>query len=94
MLAALLGIDELELEERLDRLDKVDRLIDTVGEEELPDGELTIRYRFCHALYQNVLYEGLVSKRRMRLHQQIGERLLEHYRDQAPRIAAATRHTL
>ena len=88
VLARLLGIDDLELEERLDRLDKVDRLIDTVGEEELPDGELTIRYRFCHALYQNVLYEGLVSKRRVRLHQQIGERLLEHYGDQAPRIAA------
>ncbi len=88
VLARLLGIDDLELEERLDRLDKVDRLIDTLGEEELPDGEVTVRYRFRHALYQNVLYEGLVSIRRVRLHQQIGERLLEHYGDQAPRIAA------
>ena len=88
VLARLMGIDDVELEERLDRLDKIDRLIDTVGEEELPDGELTVRYRFRHALYQNVLYESLVSKRRIRLHQQIGERLLEHYGDQAPRIAA------
>ncbi|PYS81653.1 MAG: hypothetical protein DMF70_08970, partial [Acidobacteria bacterium] len=85
--AKLLDVDELELEEQLAHLEKVHRLITTVGEEDLPDGSLAIRYRFAHALYQNVLYDELVSKRRILLHRQAGEQLLRHYGKQAPRIA-------
>src|SRR5213594_865882 len=88
VLATLLGVDELHLEERLARLDKSSRLIETREEEELPDRALTTRYRFAHALYQNVLYGDLVSKRRILLHRQAGEELLQHYGKQAPRIAA------
>jgi tetratricopeptide (TPR) repeat protein len=88
VLANLLGVDELALEERLDRLDKLHHWIHTRGEEEFPDGSLATRYRFAHALYQNVLYGELVSKRRITLHRQVGERLLGHYQDQAARIAA------
>ena len=87
VLAGLLGVDDLALEERLDRLDRVHRLIGTFGEEELPDGTLTVRYRFAHALYQNVLYADLVTKRQVLLHRQAGELLVCHYGDQAPRIA-------
>ena len=47
VLAGLLGVDDLALEERLDRLERVHRLIGTLGEEELPDGTLTVRYRFA-----------------------------------------------
>ena len=85
--AKLLDIDELELEEQLADLEKVHRLITTIGEEELPDGSLATRYRFAHALYQNVLYDELVSKRRVLLHRQAGEQLLQHYGKQATRIA-------
>src|SRR3989442_14940 len=85
--AKLLDVDELELEEQLAHLEKIHRLITTLGEEELPDGSLAIRYRFAHALYQNVLYDELVSKRRILLHGQAGEQLLRHYGKQAPRIA-------
>ena len=88
VLAHLLVVDDVELEERLARLDKVHRLITTVAEEELPDGTLTTRYRFSHALYRDVLYGDVVRQRRVRLHRQIGQRLLDHHRDQASRIAA------
>jgi serine/threonine protein kinase len=88
VLASLLGGDELELEERLAHIERAYRLIETVGEEELPDGSLATRYRFAHALYQNVLYGDLVSKRRILLHRQAGERLAEHYGRQSARIAA------
>jgi tetratricopeptide (TPR) repeat protein/predicted Ser/Thr protein kinase len=88
VLAELLGTDELELEERLAHVERTYRLIETVGEEELPDGSLATRYRFAHALYQNVLYGDLVSKRRRLLHRQAGERLERHYGKQAARVAA------
>ncbi|HEV8429871.1 MAG TPA: protein kinase [Pyrinomonadaceae bacterium] len=85
--AKLLGVDEIDLEELLARVGKSHRLIDTIGEEELPDGTLATRYRFSHALYQNFLYGDLVNKRRVLLHQQAGEQLLQHYGKRAPQIA-------
>ncbi|HXX46790.1 MAG TPA: hypothetical protein VEN47_01095, partial [Myxococcota bacterium] len=89
IVAAPLGMEELALEERLDPLDRVRRLIDTRREEELPDGSLATRYRFVNALYQSVLYDDLVSKKRMRMHGQVGEQLVRRYGAQATREAPA-----
>jgi len=88
IVASLLGVDEVDLEERLADLQKTHRLIETVSEEELPDGSLATRYRFSHALYQNFLYGDLVAKRRVMLHRQAGELLLKHYGKRAPQMAA------
>ena len=85
--AKLLGVDEIDLEEALARISKTHRLIETIGEEELPDRSLATRYRFSHALYQNFLYADLVNKRRVMLHKQAGEQLLQHYGNRAPQIA-------
>ena len=87
VVAALLGVDEVDLEELLARIEKTHRLIVTRGEEELPDGSLATRYRFAHALYQNFLYGGLVTKRKIMLHRQAGEQLTRHYGKRAPQIA-------
>jgi|SRR5579862_1780267 len=88
VLAAMLGADEVAVDERLARLEKVHHLIRALGEEELPDGSLSTRYRFAHSLYHDVLYGGLVTKRRVALHRQAGEQLLARHRDQAQRIAS------
>ena len=56
MVADLLGIDQVDVEERLAGLEKTHRLVITREEEDLPDGSLATRYRFAHALYQNFLY--------------------------------------
>lgn len=88
VVAALLEVDDLEIEERFAILDRTHRMVVTVGEEELPDGNLATRYRFAHALYQNVLYSDLVSKRRILLHRQAGEQLLRHYGKEVYSIAA------
>ncbi len=88
VLAALLEVDEVTLEERLERVGRLSRLIETIGEQELPDGALATSYRFANALHREVLYEELVSKRRIALHRQVGERLARHYGAQASRIAA------
>ncbi len=73
--SALLETEEVALEEQLDGVEKIHRLIQTIGEEELPDGTVAMRYRFAHALYQNFLYDSLVPRRRMLLHRQAGEAL-------------------
>lgn len=88
-LAELLELDELALEERLDRLERAHHLIQTIGEEELAEGRLATRYRFAHALYQNSLYSDLSSKRRVLLHRQVGETLVRAYGSQTARIATA-----
>jgi serine/threonine protein kinase/tetratricopeptide (TPR) repeat protein len=87
VVAGLLGVDEVDLEEMLAQLEKTHRLVVTLGEEELPDGSLATRYRFAHALYQNFLYGDLVAKRRIMLHRQAGEQLARHYGKRAPQIA-------
>jgi tetratricopeptide (TPR) repeat protein/predicted Ser/Thr protein kinase len=85
--AHMLGVDEIDLEEQLAALEKTHRLIETRGEEELPDGALVTRYRFAHALYQNYLYSTLVNKRRVMLHLKAAEQLVQHYGKRAPQIA-------
>src|ERR1019366_4883292 len=89
VLAVLLEADELDLEERLDVLGKLHRLIHAEGEGELPDGSVATIYRFTHALYQNFLYDQLLSKRRVLLHRRAGETLERVYAGQHARVAGA-----
>jgi tRNA A-37 threonylcarbamoyl transferase component Bud32/tetratricopeptide (TPR) repeat protein len=89
VLAVLLEADELDLEERLDVLGKLHRLIHAEGEEELPDGSVATIYRFTHALYQNFLYDQLLSKRRVLLHRRVGETMERLYAGQHTRVAGA-----
>jgi tetratricopeptide (TPR) repeat protein len=86
--AALAGGDALEAEERLLRLARVHRVLESLGDEELPDGTLGTRYRFAHGLFQRVLYEDLVAPRRARLHRQTAELLTRHWGEDAPMLAA------
>ncbi len=85
---ALAGGDELQVEERLQRLSRVNRVLESLGEDDLPDGTLGTRYRFAHGLYQRVLYEDLVAPRRAELHGRAGERLLRCWGESAPTRAA------
>jgi predicted ATPase len=55
---------------------------------EWPDGTIAACYGFVHALYQEVLYDQLAASRRVRLHQQIGERVEHAYGERAKEIAA------
>ena len=87
VVARLLDIEQLRLEETLVSLAQNHGLIRVLGEEELPDGALVTRYAFAHALYRNLFYEDLVGARRTQLHAIAGEQLLRHYGVHAPRIA-------
>ena len=53
-----------------------------------PDGTVTRRFRFQHALYQHVLYEHIPERQRCFLHHTIGARLERGFAKQTAAIAA------
>ena len=55
---------------------------------ELPDGAVTSRHRFNHVLYREVPYSLISPMRRAQIHQRIGERAVEIFRERASEIAA------
>ena len=65
--AAALGENAAEVEERLAALDYAYALVRREGEVEFPDRTLTVRYRFAHALYHDALYAALSPSRRVDL---------------------------
>ncbi|PWT81244.1 MAG: hypothetical protein C5B57_10875 [Blastocatellia bacterium] len=75
VLANVLGIDAAEIEEQLDTIDKVHGFVRRIGEQEFPDHTLTLRYRFVHVLYQNMLYDSLTPARKMSLSRAVGTAL-------------------
>jgi predicted ATPase len=77
-----------EVEAACEGLAAQGRFLDDMGLEEWPDGTSSGRYRFAHALYRQVLYEGLGSARRRHLHRRIGARLEAGYDARAREIAA------
>ncbi|HEY7492587.1 MAG TPA: AAA family ATPase [Candidatus Tectomicrobia bacterium] len=53
-----------------------------------PDGTVTARYSFVHALYHEVVYRRVAAGQRVHLHRRIGERAESAYGAQAGAIAA------
>src|SRR5262249_59643996 len=58
------------------------------GLETWPDGTVSGRYGFRHALYQDVLYQRLGSGWQAQLHRQISARLAQAYGERAREVAA------
>ncbi len=76
------------IEEVCEELAAPHHFLADIGLTTWPDGTSTGSYRFQHALYQWVLYEGLGSTRRGQLHRRIGTRLEAGYGARAAEIAA------
>jgi tetratricopeptide (TPR) repeat protein len=87
VLAKTLGMVAPEVEDLLESLETVHAFLRLVGEQEFPDGTLTLRYRFVHSLYQSVFYNGLTPTKRRALSAAVAAALLQHYGDQAATIA-------
>jgi DNA-binding winged helix-turn-helix (wHTH) protein len=64
-------------------------LVRTIGRSEWPDGTASTRYAFRHALYLDVLHDGMTAGDRRQLHQRVGERLESAYGPRTPEIAAS-----
>jgi DNA-binding winged helix-turn-helix (wHTH) protein/tetratricopeptide (TPR) repeat protein len=72
--AAGTGDDAARVEDMCEGLAAQGALIADAGVAEWPDGSVSGRYRFRHALYRDVLYNGIGDARRVRLHLAIGLR--------------------
>ncbi len=68
------------------------RFLRSAGEEMWPDGTIASRYRFGHALYREILSEGLPAARRARMHRAIGLRRERACADQPASIAGELAH--
>ena len=86
--AAGLEKEEEEVEEVCARLVKREQFLQDESGMEWPNGTLGTRYRFIHAVYQEVFYARLPRGRRTRLHQRVGERLEACQGDGATEVAA------
>jgi predicted ATPase len=75
----VLDREPADVEERLAVLETVHGMVRAVGERTLPDGLLTVRYRFVHALYQNALYAALQPTRKAAWSAAAAQALLDHY---------------
>ncbi len=79
--------DAAHVEERLDHLERVHGLLVRVGERELPDRTLSVRYRFAHVMYQNALYNALTPTRRAASSRDVAEALVAHHGSTKAEIA-------
>jgi tetratricopeptide (TPR) repeat protein len=85
--AAALQADAEALDDRCERLAWKGHFIHAAGVEEWPDGTISGRYRFVHALYRDVLDDRVAEARRVRLHRRIAERKVAAFGSRAGEIA-------
>jgi predicted ATPase len=84
----VLGREPADVEERLAVLESVHGMVRLVGERTLPDGVVTVRYGFVHALYQNALYAALQPTRKAAWSAAAAQALLTHYGEKSAERAA------
>ncbi|MFY9569963.1 MAG: protein kinase, partial [Blastocatellia bacterium] len=89
VLSRALSKDSADVEDRLEVLEREHAFLKLTGEQEFPDGTLTLRYRFIHALYQNVLHTTLKPTRKASLSVAVAQALLGYYgEDKASEVAS------
>jgi hypothetical protein len=79
VVAQVLEIEADEVEERLERLDRVYAFVRLLIEKEFPNRTLTLHYRFVHVLYQDALYSSLRTTRRVMLNRGVASALEDFY---------------
>ena len=77
VIARVLSRDPVEVEERLQELERAHDLVSVVGEREFPDHTFSVQYRFVHVFYQNALYGALAPSRRAAQSLAVARALLE-----------------
>jgi predicted ATPase len=81
-----------DVEARCAELGRRRQFLEPCGSETWSDGTVSGRYRFIHALYQQVVYERVPAGRRAQLHRRIGARLQTAHGDAAEHAGELARH--
>ena len=87
VVAQVLDREAAEVEERLEVLERVHVLVRRIREEKFPDGTLTLRYGFVHALYQNALYAALQPTRKAAWSAAAARSLINHHGENVSTLA-------
>ena len=88
VLSDVLEMDPADVEDRLEALDRVHKLVRNVGTLECPDKSLSVRYRFVHVLYQNVLYGALQPTRLASTSGKVARSIEAHHGSEAASLAS------
>lgn len=88
VLATVLTLDPVEVEDRLEALANVHFFIRLIREYELPDMTPALHYSFVHILYQNAFYDSLSLTRKKNLCLSVAEKLLGFYGEKKSEIAS------
>ncbi len=89
VVARALKLEADEVEERLEKLERVHEFVRLMTEKEFPNGKLTLRYRFVHVLYQDELYKSLRPRaaRRVMFSSEVAHALEDFFGKQRASIA-------
>lgn len=79
VIADVLALDAVTVEAKLRRLDHAHSLVRYIGERELPDGSLAVRYEFAHSLYQHAIDDTLTPSQKAALSLGSAETLLRRH---------------
>jgi tetratricopeptide (TPR) repeat protein len=85
--AAVLNMDENEVEQRCRALARHYQFLLADGVREWPEGAVSAQYTFRHALYRDVFIDRIPIQQRLRLHQGIAVRLERQYGQHAEEVA-------
>jgi DNA-binding winged helix-turn-helix (wHTH) protein len=89
--AAAANLDPEYFEDLCDGLARRKQIVRLTGVHRFPDGSVSARYEFLHAIYRDVLYGGQPSARRARLHARIGHLLEDLHGESFDEIASEPR---
>jgi predicted ATPase/DNA-binding winged helix-turn-helix (wHTH) protein len=85
--AAAVGCDAAEVEERCDAMARNLHFVERAGEDELPGGAHSAFYVFAHEVYREVLYQRQSAARRSQRHVRIAERLAQLFKGREADVA-------
>jgi tetratricopeptide (TPR) repeat protein len=87
IIAAALGADPADVEDRLAILEKVHSLVRAAGETSFPDRTVSSHHRFVHSLYQSAFYGALAPARRRKFSAAVATAMEQRSASEASRIA-------
>jgi DNA-binding winged helix-turn-helix (wHTH) protein len=86
--ASVLELDLETVEDICHKLSQHHHMIRDGAPERLPDGSVSQKYEFIHAVFRSVFYQRLTPVRRAKLHHRFGKLIEERFQDRRAEIAA------